>query len=89
MPNTPAIFPEPVYAEALTFASAFRCSNRRCFLSRTTLKRSKSDSSFRRACWSRFLAQLVSFHLASTPAFSHAALTVPDLAPRGSFSMVI
>jgi hypothetical protein len=54
-----------------------------------TLKRSKSVSDWRRSCWSCFLAQLLSAHLASIPADSHAFLTAPDRAPRGSFSTTI
>jgi hypothetical protein len=54
-----------------------------------TLKRSKSVSDARRSCWSCFLAQLLSLHLASTPAASHAFLTAPVRAPRGSFSITI
>lgn len=61
-----------IYAEALILARALRSSKRRCFLSRRTLKRSKSVRPFRLAICSRFLAQLVSFHLASTPDFSQA-----------------
>src|SRR3569833_883495 len=76
-----------VYAEALTLASAFRCSKRRCFFNRMTLNRSKSVRFFRRSARSRVLAQLVSSHFSSILAFSHADLTVPVLAPRGSFSM--
>ena len=66
-----------------------RSSNRLCFFNRMTLKRSKSVSDWRRSCWSCFLAQLPSCHLASIPAASHAFLTAPDRAPRGSFSTTI
>ena len=75
------------YAEAWTLARALRCSNRRCFLRRMTLNRSKSVRAFRRSPCSFLLAQLLSFHFASMPAFSHAALTVPVRAARGSLGM--
>ena len=74
-----------VYADALIFASALRSSNRRCFLSRRTLNRSKSVRAFRLSDWARFLAQLLSFHCSSIFSSSQSFLTVPARAPRGSF----
>lgn len=52
MPASKPAFPDsgdqPNYAEALILARALCSSNRRCFLSRMTLKRSKSVRFFRR-----------------------------------------
>lgn len=77
----------PIYlAAALTLARDLRTSKRACLRSLRTLKRSKSVSARRRSFWARFLAQADSCHLASIPAFSQAALTAPERAPRGSFS---
>ena len=77
----------PIYlAAALTLARDLRTSKRACLRRRRTLKRSKSVSARLRSFWARFLAQADSCHLASIPAFSHAALTAPVRAPRGSFS---
>lgn len=73
-----------VYAEALTLARALRSSNRRCFLSRITLKRSKSVRPFLLWICSRFLAQLLSFHLASISFFCQSFLTAPFREPRMS-----
>lgn len=77
-----------VYAEALTLARAFRSSNRRCFLNRMTLNRSKSVSAFLRSVWSFLLAHLLSFHLASISAFSHAFFSVPVRTARGSLAIL-
>ena len=82
-PSTSPKSPQVVYAEALIFASALRSSNRRCFLSRRTLNRSKSVRAFRLSCWARFLDQLLSFHCSSIFSCSHNFLTVPARAPRG------
>ena len=87
MRSTSPVHAVVVYAEALTLARALRCSNRRCFLRRMTLKRSKSVRALRRSPCSLRLAQLLSFHLASIPAASQNFLTVPVRAPRGSFSI--
>lgn len=78
-----------VYAEALILARALRSSNRCCFLSRRTLKRSKSVRPLRLAIWSRFFAQLLSFHLASTSDFSQYFFRVACRAPRGRPSMTV
>ncbi len=83
-----SFLPFPVYAEALTLARAFLSSNRRCFLSRMTLNRSKSVSALLRSVWSFRFAHLLSFHLASMPDFSHAAFRVPVRTARGSFSIL-
>ena len=65
-PSLPTpIADQPNYAEALILARALRSSNRACFLRRMTWKRSKSVRAFRLWACSRFLAQLLSFHLAS------------------------
>lgn len=63
-------------------ARALRSSKRRWVLRRMTLKRSKSDRALRLASWSRFLAQLVSFHLASISAFAHCFWRVERREPR-------
>lgn len=89
-PNAPPLKQSPqIHAAARTLTRALRSSNRLCFFNRMTLKRSKSVSDWRRSCWSCFLAQLPSCHFASIPAASHAFLTVPDRAPRGSLSTTI
>lgn len=71
-----------VYAEALTLARDLRSSNRRCFLRRRTLKRSKSVRAFLRWFCSRFLAQLDSFHLASISDLVHSCFRVLWRLPR-------
>lgn len=63
-------------------ARALRSSKRRWLLRRMTLKRSKSVRPFLLAKAARFLAQLVSFHLSSISAFSHAFLTAARREPR-------
>lgn len=63
-------------------ARALRSSNRRCFLSRRTWKRSKSVRAFLRSIWSRFLAQLVCSHLESISDFSQSFRTTPVREPR-------
>ena len=79
------IHPSP-YEAALTLANDFRTSKRACFLNLRTLNRSKSVRARLRSFWARFLAQALSCHFASIPAFSHSALTTPVRAARGSFS---
>jgi len=88
--NVDQTIPRPsalAHAEALILASALRSSNRLCFFNRMTLNLSKSVRDRRRSCCSCFFAQLPAFHFESISAFSHALLTAPVRAPRGSFSM--
>lgn len=58
-----------------------------CFLSLSTLNRSKSVRAFRRSCCSRFLAQLDSAHFLSTSCFSHSFFTAPVPAAFGRLGM--
>lgn len=87
-PQNHSTFPAPsLYFDAVfALAEATRTPKRVDFLNRRTLNRSKSVRARLRSTWTLFLAQALSCHFASIPAFSHAFWTAPVRAPRGSFA---